>query len=66
MSVRLAVYDVAGRRRAVLVDGEVPAGVTEVTWNGQGPGGERVASGVYFARLTYGGGAMVSKVVMLH
>ncbi len=48
----VAVFDVAGRRIATLVDRETPAGTHEVTWNGTGAGGEPVASGVYFARAT--------------
>src|SRR5580765_3314995 len=49
--VQLAVYDIAGRRRARLVDQELPAGVTEVTWDGRDAAGVRVASGMYFVRL---------------
>jgi hypothetical protein len=65
MPVRLAVYDVAGRRRATLLNRELPAGVTDARWNGSDDAGSRVASGVYFARLTCTEGARVSKLVML-
>jgi len=65
MPVRLAVYDIAGRRRSTLIDGELPGGATEVTWDGRDERGVRVASGMYFARLTYAKGARVSKIVML-
>jgi hypothetical protein len=65
MAVRLAVYDVVGRRRATLLDRELPAGRTEVTWDGRDQGRTRVASGVYFVRLTFAGGARLSKIVML-
>ncbi len=65
MAVRLAVYDIAGRRRATLVDRELPAGATEVTWDGRDRSGARVASGMYFVRLTFGGGSRRSKIVML-
>lgn len=65
MAVRLAVYDIAGRRRSTLLDGELPGGVTEVTWDGRDPSGERVTSGVYFIRLTHAGGARMSKIVMI-
>jgi hypothetical protein len=63
--VRLAIYDVAGRRRATLVDGELPSGVTNVKWKGVDDSGFRVASGVYFVRLSCAKGAKVSKVIML-
>jgi YD repeat-containing protein len=51
--VRLTVYDVLGRRLAVLVDAEQAAGRYEVAWNGRG---ERAlaASGVYVYRLEAG------------
>jgi hypothetical protein len=65
LAVRLAVYDIAGRRRSTLVDRELPAGVTETTWDGTDDSGVRVASGLYFIRLTCVRGAQVSKLVML-
>jgi len=65
MAVRLAVYDIAGRRRTTLLEQELPGGVTEVTWSGRDQGGARVASGMYFVRLTFPGGAQISKIVML-
>jgi hypothetical protein len=65
MRARLAVYDVAGRRRATLVDRELPAGVTEVSWEGRDDAGARVASGMYFVRLACASGSRQAKVVML-
>lgn len=65
MPVRLAIYDIAGRRRTTLLDGTLPAGTTEVAWDGRDQGGARVASGIYFVRLTFAGGARLSKIVML-
>lgn len=65
LAMRLAVYDIAGRRRMTLLDRELPAGVTDVTWDGRDEAGARVASGVYFMRLTFPSGSRVSKLVML-
>jgi hypothetical protein len=65
ISARLAVYDIAGRRLATLVDRDLPAGVTDLTWSGTDDSGGRVASGMYFIRLNCTKGARVSKVVML-
>ncbi|MGH9198480.1 MAG: FlgD immunoglobulin-like domain containing protein, partial [Acidimicrobiia bacterium] len=48
---RLAVYDVLGRRVRTLLDGDLPAGATAVTWDGRDWKGVPVASGVYFTRL---------------
>jgi hypothetical protein len=52
--VRLAVYDLLGRRVRVLVDGETQeAGPHAITWSGR-RGGRPAASGVYFYRLKAG------------
>ncbi len=48
-SVKLAIYDIAGREVAVLAQGFYPAGTHQVMWDGTA-----IASGVYFARLTAG------------
>lgn len=52
--VVLAVYDAYGRPVATLVDGVRPPGRHEVVWDGTGPDGRRLASGVYFYRLRQG------------
>ena len=65
MAVRLAIYDIAGRRRTTLLDRELPDGVTKVVWDGRDQGGARAASGVYFVRLTFAGGTQLSKIVIL-
>ncbi len=52
MPLRLAVYDVAGRRVRVLLDDAVlDPGRHTVAWDGRGENGAQVASGVYFYRL---------------
>jgi hypothetical protein len=65
MPVRLAVYDISGRRHSTLLDRELPAGVTNVKWDGRDDSGDRVASGMYYVRLTCARGARVSRVVIL-
>ena len=47
--VELAVYDVIGRRVALLVDGVLAAGRHEATWQAG-----KLPSGTYFYRLTAG------------
>ncbi len=49
--VRLAIYDVAGRRVATLLDGARDAGEHGVVWDGRDERGRRAAAGVYFGRL---------------
>lgn len=64
-SVRLAVYDVLGRQVRVLVDGEQEAGRHTVQWNGRDESGQRMASGVYLARLVVDGTTKVRKMTFV-
>jgi outer membrane protein assembly factor BamB len=60
---RLHIFDVAGRLVRTLVDRELPAGRHSVAWDGRDQRADRVAGGVYFARLEAEGRAFVRKVV---
>ncbi|MEJ2720764.1 MAG: T9SS type A sorting domain-containing protein [bacterium] len=55
--VKLTVYDLLGRRVAVLVNGKRNAGINVEPWDGRNGRGTEVASGVYFCRLELGGSA---------
>ena len=51
--VRLEVFNVAGKLINSIVDSDVmQAGEYNVKWNGRDNVGQKVASGIYFARLT--------------
>jgi len=63
--VRLAIYDVLGRRVCALLDEEVLPGRRELHWDGQAGAGGAVGAGIYFARLTSVAGQRVAKVVLL-
>ena len=52
--VRLSVYDLQGRRVAVLVDGVLSPGRHTVTWAGTRRGSQPVGSGLYLYRLQQG------------
>jgi hypothetical protein len=65
MPVKLAVYDVAGRRRRTLLERELSVGATEVAWDGRDENGALVASGMYFIRMTCARATRLSKVVLL-
>jgi hypothetical protein len=56
----LKVYDVVGRLVATLVDGDLPGGQHEATWDAKG-----MPSGVYFYRLTAGNFSETRKMVLL-
>lgn len=62
--VYLAVYDVAGRRVATLVDEVQQAGHYTVSWDGRNSRGGTVAPGIYFCRLTLGREKIARKIVV--
>ena len=49
--VTLKLYAVDGRLVRTLVDGPLPAGYHDITWDGTDDQGRRQASGAYFARF---------------
>ncbi|MBU1674280.1 fibronectin type III domain-containing protein [bacterium] len=49
--VSLRLYAVDGRLVRTLVDGPLPAGYHDVTWDGTDEAGRRLASGAYFVRF---------------
>jgi hypothetical protein len=63
--VSLNIYDIAGRLVHSLVDEKQNAGAHTVTWNGANEGGQRLASGIYFYKLTAGGYSAVKKITIL-
>jgi hypothetical protein len=52
--IRLVVYDVQGRARAVLAEGMHGPGRHLVRWDGRARSGSRLEAGVYFVRLAAG------------
>jgi len=63
--VKLDVFDVVGARVARLVSSEEASGYHSVEWKGMNAEGDRVASGVYFYRLTAGKKTISRKMVLL-
>lgn len=63
--VEIAVFDVAGRKVAVLVDGIFEAGRHEAIWTGITSSGRTAASGVYFFVLRAGEAAETRKAVLI-
>tara|TARA_R110002096_G_scaffold39845_1_gene108646 strand:+ start:198 stop:1595 length:1398 start_codon:yes stop_codon:yes gene_type:complete len=59
-SVKLAVFDMLGRKIATLVDGKSPAGLQEVTFNAQG-----LSSGMYFYRLEANGFTLTKRLTII-
>jgi len=62
--VHLAVFDAAGRRVATLIDGVLPAGRFDASWDGLDSSGRPSASGVYVARLVTTRGSLTRRIVL--
>jgi hypothetical protein len=63
--VELSIFDTTRRLVATLVDGEVTPGAGVARWDGTDSSGERVASGIYFARLVADEHRAVRKIALL-
>ena len=64
-SATVSIYNVAGRLVKKLPAQRCSAGRNERAWDGTNAAGDRVASGVYFVRVTSGGEAATGKVVLV-
>ncbi|MCC6271276.1 MAG: T9SS type A sorting domain-containing protein, partial [Microbacteriaceae bacterium] len=60
--VRLAIHDLAGRQVVLLADREYAAGWHVLSW--RRADGEGVPPGIYFARLSAGGGHRSARIVL--
>lgn len=63
--VELVMYDITGRKVAVLEDDMVRAGVHEAVWDGKNENGATVGSGVYLYRFRAGNYRDNGKVMFL-
>jgi hypothetical protein len=63
--VKLEIYDLLGRKTAVLFDGNANIGSNEFRWNGLDISGNETSSGIFFARLTDGKRVSSKKIVLL-
>jgi hypothetical protein len=63
--VELAVYDLLGRKVAVLYSGFVDGGEISINWNGRSDDGSNLSSGVYFYRLLTVSGKSSTRMMVL-
>jgi hypothetical protein len=63
-AARLELFDVAGRRVAILADRTLDAGEWDIEWDGRCGDGSRPAPGTYFLRLRGRGFAATGKIVV--
>lgn len=64
-AVKLAVYDLGGRRVRSLLDAELPAGERLVTWDGRDDAGLALAPGLYVVRFVASGDAQSHRVLLV-
>jgi len=63
--VRLEVFDVSGKRVALVLDGVVDAGSHTVVWDGRDSTGARLKAGQYYYRLATDEGTQAKKMILL-
>lgn len=63
--VVLAVYDLKGRKIAILIDDVLPAGDHQIIWNGRDEAGRAMPSGVYFYRMRTDQKILTGKMMLL-
>jgi hypothetical protein len=64
-SVRVEIFDLAGRRVRTLANGFYEAGGHELVWRGRNDAGGDVSSGVYFVRLVGADIRLVHEMLLL-
>jgi hypothetical protein len=64
-SVRLAVFDAAGRAVRTLVSGRLSPGSHEIFWDGLDDQGRILPSGLYLCRLFADGAAQTRRMVLM-
>lgn len=62
--IKLAVYDILGKRVKTLISRKLPLGKYDIEWDGTNKAGEAVASGLYFYRLS-GENIVITKKMLL-
>jgi hypothetical protein len=64
--VTVGIYDLAGRRIAVLADGDYTAGTHHLDWSGADADGRQVGAGVYFYKMKAGAQTLTRRAVLLN
>jgi hypothetical protein len=64
-TVLLAVYNIRGRKVRQLIEGTLPGGSYKIAWDGTDDQGNRLASGIYFCRLSSGPRVSTSKMILM-
>ncbi len=62
----VALWDIAGRHRAAVYHGHLPAGTHTLCWSGRGDDGRQVPAGTFVLRLACGGEQDTRRIVVVH
>jgi len=62
--VSMEIYDVRGRRVAILENRTLNAGTHSVEWTARGADGRELPAGIYFCRMSSAGRKMITKMVV--
>ena len=62
---KVEIYNIKGQKVKTLLDQELDAGVHNIVWYGKDGNGKRVASGVYFYKVTFNEQEKIKKMIML-
>ncbi|CAN0528205.1 unnamed protein product [Laminaria digitata] len=65
-TVQISVYDLLGRRVALLKEGHVQAGTHTITWDGKNDAGASQAAGVYLIQMNTESSQVSRRVVLTH
>jgi flagellar hook assembly protein FlgD len=63
--VKITVFNIAGQKVKRILDQNLPAGLSQVTWDGTNDAGTTVGSGLYLVVIQAPGSKMVRKVIVL-
>ena len=64
--ISIEMYDITGKKIAVLYEGEQQAGLHRIEWNGANKDGRIVPSGIYFYTLRSGDVLLQQKLMIQH
>ena len=63
--ISVQVYNLKGQHIKTLIDGQFPAGISSVQWNGDNTSGKPVTSGMYFYKIVTNKEKLTGKMLLL-
>lgn len=64
-SARVEIYNVKGQRVKTIANFDVKGGNSQVSWNGEDDNGQKLASGLYFAKIESGNQSVTKKMLIM-